>query len=278
VEIKALDGVSLTGYVFEHPEPKAAVLICSATAVRQRFYFSFARWLCAQGFNCLTVDYRGIGESLNAKTAKQSEARKQDWGQLDMPGALTYLDQCFPDLGKHLVGHSAGGVLVGLMPNYGLLRSVVGIACTTGYLHQIAMPYRVVVGILLHVYFPAAIKIFGYLPAKRLGWGEDLPAGVAWQWANWCTNPGYVKNSFGKEITHHFYDQLAMPILILNATDDPIATEPNVRDLLELFPNARAQSKWLHPQEYGLLVIGHMGFFRPQNRALWVNVLSGFQL
>jgi predicted alpha/beta hydrolase len=87
-----------------------------------------------------------------------------------------------------------------------------------------------------------------------------------------------VKNSFGKEITHHFYDQLELPILILNATDDPIATKPNVTDLIELFPNAAAQAKWLHPQEHGLQIVGHMGFFWPQSSALWRHVLSGFQL
>ncbi len=277
IELKALDGEPLVGYLFENHEPNGAVLICSATAVRQRFYFPFARWLCAQGFNCLTLDYRGIGESLNARSARASTARKQDWGQLDMPGALNYLEQSFPNLDKHLVGHSAGDVLVGLMPNFGLLKSVVGIGCTTGYVHEISLPYRLVAGALLHVYFPAAIKVFGYLPAKRLGWGEDLPQGVASQWAHWCTNPGYVKNSFGREIAHHFYDRLVLPILILNAADDPIATEPNVNALLELFPNAATQVRLLKPQEHGLLGVGHMGFFYPQNRALWEHVLPGIQ-
>ncbi|MFX8496838.1 alpha/beta hydrolase, partial [Acinetobacter baumannii] len=83
---------------------------------------------------------------------------------------------------------------------------------------------RFVAAFLLTFFFPAMTRIFGYLPAKKLGWGEDLPTHVARQWAEWCSNPGYVSNGFGKDIKKHHYEEIKAPMLVLNVKDDPIAT------------------------------------------------------
>jgi predicted alpha/beta hydrolase len=272
IELIAADGLKLTGYHFENPNPRAAILVCCATAVRQKFYFPFARWLCKEGYSVLTLDYRGLGESLDATSLKDSKARKQDWGELDMPAALSWLQQKYPALPTHLVGHSAGGLLFGLMPNFKDLASIVSIGCSTGYVRKIAMPDRIVATTLLSVYFPIAIKMFGYLPAKKLGWGEDLPSGVASQWAHWCSNPGYVSNAFGKDISKHYYNEVQAPMVVLNMKDDPIASKENVEALRALFPKATIETMWFDSQEYGLKEVGHMGFFRQQNAVLWPKV------
>jgi len=277
IELHAADGLKLTGYHFANENPRAAILVCSATAVTQRFYFPFARWLSIQGYSVLTLDYRGIGESLGAPSVKESRARKQDWGELDMPAALSWLQQTYPNKPKHLIGHSAGGLLFGLMPNYRDLASVVSIGCSIGYVNEAAMPDRLVASALLNVYFPVATKLFGYLPAKTLGWGEDLPPGVALQWAEWCTNRGYVSNAFGKDIKKHYYNDLQLPMLVMNMKDDPFATVSNVDAMNELFPNATMEKLWLDPKQYGLETVGHMGFFRPKNDVLWPKVTEWLQ-
>ena len=272
IELTAADGLMLTAYSFANDKPRAAVMICCATAVRQRFYFPFAHWLCQQGFSVLTLDYRGIGESMDAPTVKESPARKQDWGELDMPAALGWLQQEYPTLNKHLVGHSAGGLLFGLMPNYKQLTSIVSVGCSTGYVHGISMPDRLVAALMLGIYFPVGIKLFGYLPAKKLGLGEDLPARVALQWAHWCSNPGYVRNAFSKDIDAHYFDEVNAPMVVLNMKDDAIASEANVNELHKLFPRINLNKVTLDPKDYGLGVVGHMGFFRTANSKLWPNV------
>ncbi len=78
IRIKAEDGLELAASYFDHPQAKAAVLICCATAVRQRFYWPFARWLNQAQYKVLTFDYRGIGESTAAPistTIGSAEAR-----------------------------------------------------------------------------------------------------------------------------------------------------------------------------------------------------------
>ena len=195
-----------------------------------------------------------------------------------MTAAFAWLCDKYPDLPKHIVGHSAGGLLFGLMPNFGKIKSVVAVGYSTGHLPQISMPYRLAAYAFLKVYVPVASKIFGYVPAKKLGLGEDLPSGVAAQWAAWCSSPGYVGNALGKDIKTHHYDKLQMPMLVLNMTDDPIATPHNVTAMHGLFPKVPITEEWIAPGDYGLKAIGHIGFFRKANNSLWLRVsewLSG---
>ncbi len=249
--------------------PKALILICSATGIRQQFYWKFAEWMTTQGYGVLTFDYRGIGASLNGRSVRDSSARKQDWGQLDMPAALDYLDCEFPDLPIHLLGHSAGGQLIGLMPNHDRLEMIVTVGASSGYLYNLASRVRLVAAFLLKVYIPITAKLLGYAPTRWIGWGEDLPAQVAMQWAAWCSRPGYVLNALGSDVALDFYDQIEKPILWLTATDDPIATPENVDDMLRLYENASVTRHRIDPRDYGLERIAHIDFFRARNAKLW---------
>jgi predicted alpha/beta hydrolase len=271
VEFTAADGDRLAGRYFAASTATTdyPVLVCGATGVRQRFYAPFAAWLAAQGFNALTFDYRGIGESLFGTHPRDCQARKQDWGQLDMPAALDWLRLRTGAERVDLIGHSAGAQLIGLMPNHDAIRRVVMVAGSTGYVGSIRFPTRLMAEFILRVYLPLTAHMLGYSPARRIGLGEDLPAGVALQWAHWCCSPGYIENAFDSEVSREGYDQFRAPILALHASDDPIATTANVQDLLRLFPEAPKQIRTVDPKTFGYSSIGHIDLFRRSRGEIW---------
>jgi predicted alpha/beta hydrolase len=271
VEFAAADGTRLAGRFLAPRGPVVGcpVLVCGATGVPQRFYVPFADWLAGQGFATFTFDYRGIGDSLFGTHPRHCRARKHDWGQLDMPAALDWLRQQTGAERVDLIGHSAGAQLVGLMPNRAAIRRVIMVAGSTGYVGSIRFPTRFMAEFLLRVYLPLTARVLGYSPARRMGLGEDLPAGVALQWARWCRSPGYIENAFGREVSREGYDDFQSPIFALYASDDPIATPANVQDLLRLFPRAPKQTRMIEPQSFGYPSIGHINFFRRSRSAVW---------
>jgi predicted alpha/beta hydrolase len=270
IQFQAADGRQVVGAFFKPAtaDRGRAVLICGATGVPQRFYAPLAGWLAQQGVAVLTFDFRGIGRSLTEPHVRQCKARKQDWGQLDMPAALAWLRQRAGVEQVDVIGHSAGGQLIGLMPNHASIRRVAMVACSSGYVGRIGFPGRLAAEFFLRAWLPATSRLLGYAPLRVIRFGEDLPAGVAVQWGRWCRRPGYVANGFGREIERHYYDEFRAPILALRASDDRIATAANVQDLLRLFPKAPTETRTLDARSTGGS-IGHVGFFRRAHSNLW---------
>lgn len=249
-----------------NPAPKlietvnTAVMIAPATGIKRQFYHNFAHYLAQQGFGVITYDNEGIGDSLTGDLGK-CDASLISWGRHDMPAVLETLQQEFPDASYHLIGHSAGGQLIGLMANYHQLSSVLNVACSSGRIKNMQLPYKAKAIAFMDAFIPASNLLFGYTPSDKINMGEPLPRGVSRQWRDWCNGAGYVMTAFGKTIFTHYYAQLTMPSLWLNFSDDDIANSKNVADMLRAFPNMPAQTRMLHPDEFGLQQIGHMKYF-----------------
>ncbi len=207
-------------------EVKKAVMIAPATGIKRQFYHNFATYLAASGFGVLTFDNEGIGESLSSDLAK-CDASLISWGRHDMPAVLDALQDEFADATYHLIGHSAGGQLIGLMPNYKAITSVFNVACSSGRIKNMDMPYKLKAMGFMDAFIPLTNLTFGYTPADKIGMGEPLPRSVARQWREWCNGAGYIKTAFGKSIHTHFYDELDMPALWLGFSDDEIANSKN---------------------------------------------------
>ena len=270
VTVICRDGYPLSGHFFktEPATEKLPVLVCPATGIVQQFYFKFCQWLSEQGHDVLVFDYRGIGQSLQGKV-KHSDARIQDWGQLDIAAALDWLTLHTGKAQAVLLGHSAGGQLTGLLHNYQKVAKVVAVAGSTGHVKGLKGKTKWLAPILFNGYMPLCIKLYGHGNTKKIGWGEDLPKGVALQWAHWCSKPGYVANSLGTTIDQHYHDDIRCPITVIHASDDEIATLANVADLLRLYPKAATKSIYLEPKEQGFKGIGHMDLLRSSHSALW---------
>jgi len=174
-----------------------------------------------------------------------------------------------------LLGHSMGGQLIGLMHNATRADGLILVGSSVGYWQLLPFPSNLLYFFIWYLLQPVAIRIAGYLPASKIGIGEDLPAGVAKEFRQWCTSPGYLADFFGKTIQRQYYDQIKVPLLSLVPTDDNIAGKRSVPPLLRLYQKARIEERWLSPQEIGKQKIGHFGLFsRRFKQQIWPLMLD----
>jgi predicted alpha/beta hydrolase len=274
LKITCNDQFPLTATRFS-PEKEviAAVLIAPATGIKRQFYAYFAMHLAEHGYGVLTFDNRGIGGSLNS-SVKKSKASVQCWGEQDSPAALAQLKACFPNKRYHLIGHSAGGQLVGLMPNVFELSSMFNVACSSGSLRNMSFVNQLRAHFFMNIFIPFSNFAFGYTKSQWFGMGEPLPKAVAKQWQLWCNGKGYVKTAFGKTIHQHFYDEITIPSMWVNAIDDEIANTKNVEEMQSVFTSLTPKKLTLSPKDHGLVEIGHMKFFSRRSKVLWQHALD----
>ncbi|MFW2096661.1 alpha/beta fold hydrolase [Acinetobacter sp. ULE_I057] len=268
--ITCADSYSLTArfYPAKQSTNRLPILVCPATGITQSFYHHFIEWLAQQGSDVLVFDFRGIGDSLHGPI-RQSTASIQDWGQLDIPAAIETL---LNKTGKEqviLLGHSAGGQLLGIVSNYKKVAQVIAISGSTGHVKGLRGRTKRMAPVMFNMIFPISSLVKGYGATKFLGMGENLPKNVAKQWAEFCSKPGYVMNAIGKTIFEDYHNEIQCPITVYWSSDDEIATEANVKDLLRLYPEAPTEMIELKPKDTGHKAIGHMLMFRKSHQNLW---------
>lgn len=247
---------------------KGAIMMAPATGIKRQFYNSLSSYLSTEGYGVITYDNRGIGGSLHG-SLKRNNASLKEWGEQDATAALEALKFHFPDTKYHLVGHSAGGQLVGLMPNFNDLSSIFNVACSSGRIANMAFFFRFQARILMDLLISATNKIYGYAKTNWVGMGEPLPRQVGQDWSDWCNGQGYVKTAFGVTVNQHFYDEIEVPSMWVSATDDSIAIPENVLDMAAVFTKLRPEIIELAPADYNLKEIGHMKFFSKKSKILW---------
>ena len=262
-------------------ELKTAIMIAPATGIKRSFYHHFATFLAENGFGVITFDNEGIGESLTTDLAK-CDASLISWGRHDMPAVLDALHYEFPNALYHLIGHSAGGQLIGLMPNYSAISSVFNVACSSGCIANMDMPYKAKAIAFMDIFIPLSNLTLGYTPADKIGMGEPLPRGVANQWREWCNGSGYIQTALGKTVYTHSYNEIAMPSLWLGFSDDEIANSKNIDDMIRVFPNMPVEKHYLNLKDLGVNSIGHMRYFSRKTHAqapqLWQMAVDWLQI
>lgn len=265
----AADGRPLEGRLYAPTAPgRGGILIGGATGVPQGFYAAYATWLARHGWTVLSFDYRGIGRSRQGPLARDP-ARMRDWGQLDLPAALDALADRVTRGPLHLIGHSVGGQMLGLMPNHARLSGAVMLASGFGYWGHMAPAYGSLVRLLVSGLGPLSYRLLSYAPNRALGWGEDLPRGVAEDWFRWCRRPDYYADLLAERGLQHF-DHVQLPVLSLRFSDDPIATAANVEAQLAVYRAADLTRLTVHPQDHGRQHIGHLHFFSSKMpESLW---------
>lgn len=249
---------------------RASVVIGGAIGVHQRYYQDFAAWLARQGFQVLTFDWRGQGESL-AGAMRAVHATLQDW-VADYEAVIAHARAQVPGRPLYLVGHSLGAQLPGLFERPERVDGMLAIAAGSGYWRVNAPQLRKRILPFWYVVMPVATAVCGYFPGARLGMVGDLPASIARQWRRWCLHPQY---GMGAENARAAYARIRFPIELLRMNDDEMMSEQANRDLLAMYPNAPQRMQCLDAQQAGGQRIGHLGFFKPRfETLLWPQALA----
>jgi len=268
ITIKCKDDFQLVGTLYTPSSIVGAIMMAPATGIKRGFYNSLATYLAEQGYGVICFDNRGIGDSKEGNI-KKLDASLIDWGRIDMSAVLSRLQAAFPNQKYHLIGHSAGGQLVGLMENGMELTSMFNFACSSGSLRNMNYPFKLQAHFFMNMFIPVSNLLFGKANVQWMGMGEPLPKHVANQWRKWCNGQGYVETDFGKAIKSHNYDDLNFPSFWLYATDDTIANYKNVKDMMRVYSTSKGELLGLNPKDHGTKEIGHMKFFSSKNRELW---------
>ncbi|HWM42227.1 MAG TPA: alpha/beta hydrolase [Burkholderiales bacterium] len=282
LKLRTADGYELGAVFYAALRPRAprrvAVLHGGAgiPAVRYR---RFAHFLAEWGIPVLTYDYRGIGMS-RPPALRGFQATIEDWAEYDSAAAIAWLRERFPRDEILGISHSIGCLALGGAPNAVEQARVVLVGAHTGYYGDYRRLYRLPMAVAWHGLMPAVTRFLGYFPADRLGLGEDLPAGMALEWAERRhpelrpSGPEPAGERRLRLLDH--CAALQCPAIAISISDDAFATLGGTMRLLSYFPRLSSpQHLVFTPPDAQVRRIGHFGFFRRAvGTTLWPRLLA----
>jgi predicted alpha/beta hydrolase len=246
-------------------EARGSVIVSSATGVLARYYARYADFLRKQGYAVLTYDYRGIGGSRPA-SLRGFTMRWRDWGDYDFDAAVRWMRARDPDGPLVAVGHSIGGFLPGFAEAATEVDRFLSVGAQYAYWRDYAASQRWQMFCKWHLFMPAVTALYGYFPGRRLGWLEDLPAGVALEWA---FRRAQLENSYPPHERDQVLQRFAAvraPILAVSVTDDEYGTLSAIERGLSYYRNSPSDHVRLSPAELGLARVGHFDLFHERHR------------
>jgi predicted alpha/beta hydrolase len=274
LRVLADDGYAIQCHVWRQagdmPAVRPVVIVNPATSVRCHYYFRFVDYLHAHGYDVIAYDYRGIGGS-RPSSLRGFRASWTDWGALDFQAVLAYASRAFPRQPIDVVAHSFGGCAIGLAASAATIRRVVTVGAQFAYWRDYDRATRGRMFVKWHVAMPLLAACWGYLPAKRLGWMEDTPRGVAADWG--ARSARYEDRPSGRQALRAgalSFDRVQAPILAISLTDDPFGTVAAIERLLSYFTGSGKTHLRIAPADIGASGVGHFAFFHSRHAdTLW---------
>ncbi len=275
VSLKTGDGYAISALLYRcHGPARARLIVAGATGVPQMFYQAFAQFAASQGYETLTLDYRGVGLSKPA-TLRGFRMAYLDWAYQDLAAAVDHMHtEAMP---LYMLGHSFGGHAFGLLPNHHKVAKFYTFATGAGWHGWMPKAEQIKVLILWNFIGPLLVRWKGYLAWSKLGMGVDLPLGVFRDWKHWCQFPRYFFDDPAMPDLQEKFGSVSTPIMAANAIDDLWALPVSRDAFMSGYPAGIWHGVNIDPASLGLKRIGHMGYFRRQAQPLWRDALAWFE-
>ena len=245
------------------------VIISSALGAPRKYYSSFATYLVSKGFQVITYDYRGIGES-NSTNSTDSVCLT-NWGEQDMSSAIDWAKSKDPSQPVFMIGHSIAGQLFPLAKNKRKVSAAYFVASQTASSYYWTGTHKLSVLLFWNLMVPATTTLTGSLPAWTYGGKQKLPKPVALEWAKWGKHKNGVLQDC--QVREHLFKEVGIPLRFISISDDKLlAPKSAVERLVDQYGSVRKEHYHWYPDEFGRKSIGHFGFFRSGNEELWEDV------
>ena len=270
IQINDTQGINFNiSYLKASAPSNKIILISPATGVRKHLYQPFAEYLSQNHFNVITWDWEGIADNLsgNIKTCK---IKMEDWAKQNLNSVIDWVSDQYPSHQIFIIGHSFGGQALGLAEQIYKVQAIVTVASQSGYWKHWPIQWRYQMATLWYGVMPLLSNTLGFFPSKYLGMGENLPKGVALQWAKWCRSANYLGDYTGHE-------KMTQKILAFYFTDDVFAPKQAVEALHQHFSNSDIHYRRISPCDLEVAQIGHFGFFKKDEaQKLWLEIIDFF--
>jgi predicted alpha/beta hydrolase len=282
LRLRSADGFEIGAVFYAALRPRAprrVAVLHGGAGIPALRYGRFARFLAEWGVPVLTYDYRGIGLS-RPRELRRFPATIEDWAELDSTCAIAWLRERFPQDEMLGVSHSIGALMLGGALNAAEQARVVMVGAHTGYYGDYGALYRLPMALAWHGIMPAVTRFLGYFPGNRLGLGDDLPAGMALEWAERRRPDLRLSGAYPAAVRRRqLLDRCAAlhcPAIAVCVTDDAFATVAGTKRLLSYFPRLSSpQLVEFTPADAQVRSLGHFGFFRrATGSALWPRLLA----
>ncbi len=261
------DGSVIHGHAWTRDDSPhlAVVIINPATGVLARYYHHLARFLVREGYDVVTYDYRGIGRS-RPTTLRGSGIRWRDWGELDFDAVVRWARTSRPSSPLYVIGHSIGGFLPGMAPSAVSIDRMLTVGAQYAYFRDYASAHRRRQFLKWHIVMPVLTRVFGYFPGRKLGWLEDLPAGVAneWSWRKADMEASYPVADRAGMLAR--FAAVRAPITAVATRDDDFATIEAMRRTTRYYRSSERTIAILDPSSLGYTEIGHFGLFHSRHQ------------
>jgi predicted alpha/beta hydrolase len=260
--LEAADGYRLAATLHAPPGARRVAVLSPAMGVRRGFYAPFAQYLASRGIAALVYDYRGIGGSRPARL-RGATMELRHWGELDLDAAIGWARAELAPERLYLVGHSVGGQIAGLAAQSRHAHALLAVAAQSGWWGHWSGAGKLGMWLLWHAGIPLLTRACGFFPARLLGIGADLPAGVARQWARWGRDRRYIRGRHAPPSVANF-EAIRAPLLAIGIARDGYAPRPAIESMLSWFPNARTELREVGFRDARGRRLDHFSWFRAE--------------